>query len=543
MEFVVIKFTSTDKELVFNFNDDFLKKNSKASDTLYEDSIFRFDSNDFINFFELQDKIKIKELTKDQKRKGFYELKVLKNPPLKKPNKVNQYNTDDLISHRNSVSELAIPFFKKNIYHPKLSHKDFQKKGINWLKEGKSKILADDMGLGKTLQAISASAELIKEKKITNVLIICPSALCSNWAFEINKWLPYFSVIQINNAGKSKNQIWNKLFNFSHFMITNYEQLRKMPEILHKNPIDLIIADEAHKIRKGSSEIYNSISKLTYSRFWALSGTPIEKDEDDIAHLLKIIDPEVNLPVLKKLDNFSLKVTLKKYLLRRMKVDVLDELVEIEEIRHEIDLSDDQKKSYKKILESEEIKNRKQSLKIFSSLKAICDLDPHSKSSSKIEYIEELCEKIFKREEKCVIFSFWLDPLYKLNEILNKKFGKQSNKLFVGSLDAKDRENVLSTFKSSKNCFILLCSGKLGGEGLNLTEANHVIFFNKWWNPSNNDQARDRIYRIGQEKKCFIHSLITIDSVESRVDEILSEKDKISDEIIESFLKNEIKDI
>ena len=399
------------------------------------------------------------------------------------------------------------------------------------------------MGLGKTLQAISASAELIKEMKIANVLIICPTALCSNWAYEINKWLPYFSVIQINNAGKSKNKIWSKLNNFSHFMITNYEQLRKIPEILYNSPIDLIIADEAHKIRKGSSEIYNSISKLKYKRFWALSGTPIEKDEDDIAHLLKIIDPELNLPVLRKLDNFSLKVTLKEYLLRRMKTDVLDELVEIEEIRHEIDLSDNQKKSYKRILESEEIKNRKQSLKIFSSLKTICDLDPDGNSSSKIEYIEELCEKITKRGEKCVIFSFWLDPLYSLNKVLNKKFGKKSNKLFVGSLDAKDRENVLSVFKNSKDCFVLLCSGKLGSEGLNLTEANHVIFFNKWWNPSNNDQARDRIYRIGQEKKCFIHSLITIDTIESRVDEILSEKDKISDEIIESLVKNEVKEI
>ena len=78
---------------------------------------------------------------------------------------------------------------------------------------------------------------------------------------------------------------------------------------------------------------------------------------------------------------------------------------------------------------------------------------------------------------------------------------------------------------------------------MNLTEANHVIFFNKWWNPSNNDQARDRIYRIGQDKKCFIHSLITIDTIESRVDEILSEKDKISDEIIESLVKNEVKEI
>ena len=102
---------------------------------------------------------------------------------------------------------------------------------------------------------------------------------------------------------------------------------------------------------------------------------------------------------------------------------------------------------------------------------------------------------------------------------------------------------MLSVFKNSKDCFVLLCSGKLGSEGLNLTEANHVIFFNKWWNPSNNDQARDRIYRIGQEKKCFIHSLITIDTIESRVDEILSEKDKISDEIIESLVKNEVKEI
>ena len=148
-----------------------------------------------------------------------------------------------------------------------------------------------------------------------------------------------------------------------------------------------------------------------------------------------------------------------------------------------------------------------------------------------------MIEKIIINNEKIVIFSFWLSPLKQLNTLLHEKYNQNFSIVYDGSLDKDEKEEVLNKFKTDQPCYVLLCSGKIGGEGLNLTEANHMIFINSWWNPSNNNQARDRIVRIGQDKKCFIHNLRTVDTIETRIDEILKDKNNITDLVIESLVR------
>ena len=524
-----------------------LNKDRLSNKERYKDKLLYEDSNYLIDFQKLDffltafEKIKPSELLSTNTKDSFFILKIPLKPSKKSYRAIDQSNNESYIAYRNSASELAIPFFLKDNYKKGLKHKSFQKEGIKWLMEGNSRILADDMGLGKTLQALSASSELITSGKVGKVLIVCPSSLTTNWCEEINRWLPFFTAMQITNTGRKKNEIWKTLMHFSHFLITNYEQLREMPKSILENEIDLVIADEAHKMRKGDSKLFNSIKKIKYKKFWALSGTPIEKNQSDIAHLLKLIDPNrINLPVLKKLDNLSIRATARKYLLRRMKTDVLNDLKGFERTLYEIELNSDQKKSYKKVLSRAKNIKIDDGLKIFSELKAICDVDPVTKESSKADLIMELCEKIKFREEKCVIFSFWLEPLHQLNIKLNKVYGSNSNVIFEGSLNKVERNTALNKFKSNDECFVFLCSGKIGGEGINLTEANHAIFYNKWWNPSNNDQARDRINRIGQKKKSFIHDLITKNTIEYRVNDILTNKNQITDEVIAKLIELEI---
>ncbi len=519
----------------------FLNKKIDKNKIYYEDSCYLIDLKRLSFYLSAFEMIKPSELLSSSSNSDFFILKIPLSPSKKSYKTFNQFNNESYISLRSSASDLAIPFFLKDNYKKGLKHKSFQKDGIDWLKKGNSKILADDMGLGKTLQALSASAEMMTNGEIGKVLIICPSSLTTNWCREINKWLPYFVVTQINNTGDKKNEIWKNLMYFSHFLITNYEQLRELPKSFKENDIDLIIADEAHKLRKGDSKIFNSIKKIKYKKFWALSGTPIEKNQSDIAHLLKLIDPKrINLPVLKKLDNLSIRATARKYLLRRMKTDVLDDLKGFESTIHEIELNSDQKKSYAEVLSKAKNTNINDGLKIFSELKAICDVDPNTKQSSKADLILELCEKIKYREEKCVIFSFWLEPLHQLQKKLNVVFGSSCCVMFEGSLTKKERDAAIDKFECEDKCFIFLCSGKIGGEGINLTEANHAIFFNKWWNPSNNDQARDRINRIGQKKKSFIHELVTKDTIEYRVNDILLDKNEITDDVITKLVNLEI---
>ena len=472
-------------------------------------------------------------------KKDNYSIKIAKKNP-------NNFYVIDKESNKsiyeNTYKDQALnrPFFLKKIFLSTLKHKKYQEEGIQWLKESGSRLLADDMGLGKTLQTISAAASLITEGKIKSVLIVCPNSLVYNWCFEINKWLPSFSVTQITNTGpgEKQNEAWDVIYNSAHFIVTSYDHVRSLPRILEIENIDLLIVDEAHKLRKSTSKIHKSIKLIKAANFWALTGTPIEKNTTDLINILTLIDKKLNRLTLKNFHDTMLSSFTEDYLLRRMKKDVLSDMKDFEETKHFLELGKEQLKAYK-TLEMQFCKTTDNDrLKIFGELKQICDIDIKTQSSSKIDYSLELVEKIISNKEKCVIFSFWLSPLYEIKKRLDKLYNKDFSITFDGSLDKQEREEALIKFKTNINSSVLLCSGKIGGEGINLTEANHVIFINNWWNPSNNTQARDRIVRIGQTRECHIHTLRTANTIESRLDEILDQKNNITETVIDALVYN-----
>lgn len=468
------------------------------------------------------------------KKNEKYSIRISKNPRPISYKSVNQFSKESLSSYRFNTSELVMPYIVKNNFPMRGLIKDYQGTGIKWLKKEGGKILADDMGLGKTLQSVVASCEEITKKEIGTVLIACPSSLVINWGEEINKWAPYFCVSSFVDTGNLKKEIWKKLFGYNHFVITNYEQLREIPKLLETFKLNLVILDEAHKVRKGSSKIFKTLNEIKYEKVWALTGTPIEKNTRDACHILKIVDPKRDLYDDLKLSNDSLRSVLKQYTLRRMKADFLEDLSDFEHTKINLVLNDIQKKSYKEILKNKSKKSSNH-LDLFNKLREICDFDPATKSSCKIDFILDLLEKIKLKNEKCVIFSFWLEPLYILEEKINKTFGNNSSVVFTGDLDKKERNDQIKKFNKTSS-FVFLCSGKIGGEGINLTSANHAIFYNRWWNPSNNSQARDRIIRIGQKKKVFIYDLSTSKTIEENVSTILDSKKKITNEVIENMV-------
>ena len=155
-------------------------------------------------------------------------------------------------------------------------------------------------------------------------------------------------------------------------------------------------------------------------------------------------------------------------------------------------------------------------LKNFNELRAICD--EFNGSSIKYEYAMELIDKIHYKNEKVIVFSYTIEPLRSLKSKIDKEYTHKSSLIYEGGMDLEERNSAINFFKNDDESFILLCSGKIAGEGLNLTEANNVIFLNEWWNPSSNNQARDRVYRIGQKKDVTVFNLRTRGTVE----EILS---------------------
>ena len=459
---------------------------------------------------------------------------------------LNKKTTQSVYHLCNTIGSLIKPIFLKNTLRDDTNLKKHQIEGIQWLSEKKIRLLADDMGLGKTLQTIAKSTSLIQQGKIKSVLVVCPTSLVFNWCHEIKKWAPEFSVTQISNTGKENKDIfWDVIYESAHFIVTSYDHLRVLPRVLNEEKVSLIIADEVHKLRKKTSKISKSIRSVDFERFWGLTGTPIEKDTKDLINLLTLMDKTLNDETLKAYSNNYLSVLTNTYMLRRMKADVLKDLKKFKETDILLELNDDQKIKYKELEKSFCNTQQKDLLKKFGELKQLCDINSENGSSSKLDFIEDSLEKISSAKEKCVVFSFWLEPLKELKKRLDKKYCKDFSIVFDGSMDKENRDDAIQFFKTNPACVSILCSGKIGGEGLNLTEANNVIFINDWWNPSNNNQARDRIVRIGQSRECFITHLKSIDTIDERVSDILKEKRTINAEVIETLvvkLQKELKD-
>ena len=449
--------------------------------------------------------------------------------------KIKQY-----IFNRFTNDQLGTIFFKKRFFPKDFTIKEFQKEGIVWLKDQPGRLLADDMGLGKTAQSLVAATELIKNNDIKNVLIVCPSSLMQNWADEIKIWAKSFKGYQVTSK-VNDDGLWKGIIGHGHFYIVNYDQLRKVSNVLLNKPPDLIICDEAHKLRKKTSQIHKGLKKLSQhsKRFWALTGTPIEKNTDDLISIMQIVTPNVFNSSTRKLSPIAIKGIVKKDFLRRLKSSVLDDLSDIKEQTIYLELNAKQQTEYQKIKKRMVLTAGKDILKYFNDLRSICD--EYNGSSIKYDCALDIIEKIKYKKEKVVIFSYTISPLESLKSILDKEFSKKASIIFEGGMDLNKRNKAITNFKKSDETFVLLCSGKIAGEGLNLTEANNVIFLNEWWNPSSNNQARDRVHRIGQTKDVMIFNLRTKNTIEESLDVILKEKRSITEEVVEGMIYKELK--
>jgi SNF2 family DNA or RNA helicase len=212
------------------------------------------------------------------------------------------------------------------------------------------------------------------------------------------------------------------------------------------------------------------------------------------------------------------------YVLRREKRDVLADLPPVLR-RHEVlDLTDEQRAAYRAAISAGRAGRAGENtyLALFNELRMICDIEPASGSSSKLDRIQELLEEVRDRGEKAIVFSYTLEPLRALERrIANVGLGGQ---LFTGELDLAERRATLQRFRSDHEVTVLLASSRLASEGLTLVEANNVLFVNRWWNPSSNQQAEDRVVRVGQELPVSVHSFTCRHTVEALLDKILVEK-------------------
>jgi SNF2 family DNA or RNA helicase len=258
------------------------------------------------------------------------------------------------------------------------------------------------MGLGKTLQVIATLQILFSEGEIRSALIICPKSILSNWEFEISKWAPQLSYARITPLKSIREAAWKVLFGNRHILLTNYEQFRNPPKILINHKLDIIVADEAHHIRNVGAQVVRGIKTVAWNRFWALTGTPIERDPEDLVTILSTVSPlRISLSDA-KLHPVSLKSLARPYILRRLKTDVLDELPPVVESKTVLDLLPAQRRRYDKVLRTP--LSEANLLSQINQLRQICDYDPDTGQSIKIERIVELVDTINKANETTPIF-------------------------------------------------------------------------------------------------------------------------------------------
>ena len=439
----------------------------------------------------------------------------------------------------------------------------YQKMGYSWLvqniKYNFGCILADDMGLGKTIQVLTTILHFKEQNPYDNEpsLIIVPPTLLSNWENEIKKFTPTLSYYIYHGS--------NRTFPLEEYdiILTSYGVIRLDLDMFSDKKWFICVIDEAQNIKNPNTQQTKAIKKVPAINKIALTGTPIENKLTDYWSIFDF----VNKGYLSSLDNFKanyvfrierleeestlekFKTITKPFVLRRLKTDdnIKDELPD--KIVNDIYCSMTKKQIllYNAIMEGifedlegkTGIERRGIILNIITGLKQACNHpaqylrsdNPKINESGKMELLITLLENILYADEKVIIFTQYA----KMGEIIQKLVSKKlkTDVLFLhGSLTQEKRTEIISTFQEDENHKILVATLKTGGVGLNLTAAQNVIHYDLWWNPAIENQATDRVHRIGQEKDVMVYRFITKGTLEEVIDEMSKNKLNLAEKAI-----------
>ena len=411
---------------------------------------------------------------------------------------------------------------------------EYQLVGVDWLVARSAAILADDMGLGKTAQAITALRRLHNQSPTNSALVICPKQLMANWERELRRWAPELSWSRLAPPSRWRAQAWGILYKRVHVLITNYEQIGALVELGADHTFGVVILDEAHRIRNATAQVTSDLRGISRERTWALTGTPLERASSDVWTILSTVEPRRFDLTRKPSSEESLRARARPYILRRLKREALPGLPAEMEKHETLELLQGQRQAYDRALGRFRTAPDHELLAGLNELRMLCDLEPQSQESTKLERIMEILRAIVSSGEKGVVFSHLLGPLDVLGNML-KREGIGHVQL-RGEQSGDQREDILAQFDQDATTSFLLASTRVGGEGLNLVGANHVIFVNRWWNPSANNQAKDRVARMGQKRTVVIHSFTCLDTVEEVLDNIIEEKSRLAAIIVEPLV-------
>lgn len=448
-----------------------------------------------------------------------------------------------LVSNGKWLSELMLNLRKPETLRkavvPRSFHaalRPYQKSGYTWLmymdKLGFGACLADDMGLGKTVQVLAYLEKLRKAKKDARALLIVPASLLGNWQKEAEKFAPEMDILILHGkTAAALEQILSE--QQACLTVTTYGMAARIQKLQAVN-WDCVVLDEAQAIKNPGTKQTREIKKLHARMRILMTGTPIENDLTNRWSLFDFLNKGL-LGTSKEFHECvkglnehpegyqKLKTMVSPFMLRRVKTDkrIIADLPEKIETVDYVSLTKKQVVLYRKVVTDME----RQILEEEGGYA--------SEESGKLLMLKEICETIYEKRERVIVFTQFKEITQHLADFLTGIFGTEGYVLHGGTPVAK-RGKIVEAFQSEQYVPFLVVSVKVGGTGLNLTKANHVIHFDRWWNQAVENQATDRAFRIGQKKNVIVHKLVCEGTIEEKIDAMIQSKKELAENVIGS---------
>ena len=444
----------------------------------------------------------------------------------------------------------------------------YQIRGYSWLaflrKWGLAACLADDMGLGKTIQTLALVQRDWETLGKAPVLLVCPTSVVNNWQKEATRFTPELPVLVHHGVGRKKGETFKKEALEHALVICSYGLLQRDIKLLQQVEWSGVVLDEAQNIKNPETNQAKAARSLPADYRITLTGTPVENNVGDLWSLMEFLNPgflgtqtefkrNFFLPIQTRRDPEAtqrLKRITGPFLLRRLKTDksIISDLPEKLEMKLFCTLTREQASLYAAVLqeaeesleESDGIHRRGLILGTLYKLKQVCnhpaqflgDNSSIPNRSGKLTRLDEMLEEVIEVGDRALIFTQFTEMGEILRRHLQENFGREV--LFLhGGVPRKQRDRMVERFENEAGGPpIFLLSLKAGGTGLNLTAANHVFHFDRWWNPAVENQATDRAFRIGQTRNVQVHKFICGGTLEEKIDEMIEAKKELAEKVI-----------
>lgn len=445
----------------------------------------------------------------------------------------------------------------------------YQKRGFSWLyylsRFGIGPCLADDMGLGKTVQTLAFLQKLAHENEdVKPSLLICPMSVVGNWQREAQRFTPDLKVMIHHGSSRKKGAEFAAESKRHALVISSYGLLVRDQANFDQLGWEVVILDEAQNIKNPFTKLAKVARGLKAQTKLALTGTPVENTVGDLWSIMEFLNPGLLgdrtsfrknflLPIQVERDVVAidqLKKITSPFVLRRLKTDssIIKDLPEKLEMTVFCNLTREQASLYSAAIkdmerlleEAEGIERKGLVLSLLMKLKQICnhptqflhDQSALDNRSGKLSRLTEMVDELLQAGDHALIFSQFAEMGDLIKTHLQNTFGQEV--LFLhGALSKDKRDKMVARFQEEQDgprLFVL--SLKAGGVGLNLTRANHVFHFDRWWNPAVEDQATDRAFRIGQKRQVQVHKFVCTGTLEEKIDEIIRDKQSLSKAVV-----------